>query len=340
VSSQVFLVSDATATCGVEEFARQAAQHSGGTAVPLGQPLPDTGGLVINLPIVAWKRRLLAPIVAATRARLSGRSVTLVLHEWADLALARRIAYLPLLPLATRVFFSSPEVMAQFDATPVSRMVTKGRRVIAIPPNFTAPEWTASSALSESMAADRARGKFVLAQFGSIYPKKDPFQFLAAAAELAHRDVDVRAMFIGSFVGKDVEADFWAETYRLGLDGRVEVTGYIQSAAELYGVFAEVDAFLYPLSEGLTSRRASVQAAALAGRPVIVTAPERRDSLDHHALLKSLIAGGIIQFAPWGADAVKLADAVLATRGLPVKPLSAAREIGAVWRDVVDALDA
>jgi glycosyltransferase involved in cell wall biosynthesis len=335
-----FLISDATATCGVEEFARQSALRMKGPAIPLGAALPDGDDVVINLPIVAWKRRLLAPIVAAMRARVSGKSTTLVLHEWADLALARRIAYLPLLPLASRIFFSSPEVMAQFDATPVSRLVTRDRRVVAIPPNFTVPEWTRGSPLSESMATDRKRGKLMLAQFGSIYPKKDPFQFLEAVAELVRRGIDVRGMFIGSFVGSEVETDFWREVERLELKSRIEVTGYIKSAEELYGVFAEVDAFLYPLSEGLTSRRASVQAAALSGKPVIVTAPARAESLGHHSLLRALIAGGGIQFVPRGAGANVLADAVLASRGLPLRPLAAAREIDAVWQDVIEALDA
>ena len=336
----LFLVSDATATCGVEEFARQTALHMSAPAVPLGRSAAASDDLVINLPVVAWKRRLLAPVAAVARARLAGQNVTLVLHEWADLALARRVSYLPLLPLATRIFFSSPEVMGQFDATPVSRVVTKQRRVIPIPPNFTVPEWTQDSPLSASLAADRGRGRFVLAQFGSIYPKKDPFLVLETAAELVRRGTNVRMVFIGSFVGADIEGNFWGEVDRLGLKGSVEVTGYIQSAAELYGVLQEVDAFVYPLSEGLTSRRASVQAAALSGRPVVVSAPARADSLAHHRLLQSLIAAGTVQLVPRGAAPSTFADAVLATRGLPVSQLAAKREIDAIWHDVAGAFDA
>lgn len=335
----LFLVSDATATCGVEEFARQAALHMGASTGALGSPAEPADDVVINLPVVAWKRRLLGPIGAAARARAAGQGVTLVLHEWADLALARRIAYLPLLPFATRIFFSSPEVMAQFESTPVSRVVTGTRRVIPIPPNFAVPEWTQGSALSGSLAADRAKGRFVLAQFGSIYPKKEPFLVLETAAELVRRGIDVRTVFVGSFVGRDVESSFWAVIERLGLKGRVEVTGYIQSAATLYGVFAEVDAFVYPLSEGLTSRRASVQAAALSGRPVIVSAPARADSLSHHRLLQSLISAGVIQLVPRSADASVFADAALATRGLPLQQLAAKSEIDALWREVAGAFD-
>jgi glycosyltransferase involved in cell wall biosynthesis len=336
----LFLVSDAKATCGVEEFARQTALHLGARTQPLGPALEATDELVINLPVVAWKRRFLAPVAAALRARRMGQGVTLVLHEWADLALARRISYLPLLPLATRIFFSSPEVMSQFEATPVSHIASRVRRVIPIPPNFVVPEWTKNSALSDSLATARANNTFVLAQFGSIYPKKDPFALLATAAELVRRGVDLRLAFVGSFVGDQVEADFRAEIARLGLEGRVDVSGYIDSAAELYGVFREVDAFAYPLSEGLTSRRSSVQAAALSGRPVVVSAPARPDSLAHHGLLRTLVATGAVRFVPAGGTPADFADAVLATRGSPSRPLASAHEVEALWDDVVEAFDA
>lgn len=338
------LVSDATATCGVEAFARLTATHLGASAEarPLGAPLGDAEDVILNLPVVAWKKRLLAPIIAAAKARLIGRKVTVILHEWADLALARRLSYLPLLPFATRILFSSPEIMAQFESTPVSRVLAKARGIVPIPPNFTVPEWTKSTALSQSLAGARAVGTFVLGQFGSIYARKEPGQLLEAAAEMVRRGVDTRVVFVGSFIkdSTDTEGEFWAEVDRLGLTGRVDVSGYVASAEEIYGMLAEVDAFLYPLSEGLTSRRGSVQAAALSGRPVIVTAPARSDSLRHHRLLSALAASVAIQFVPRDADAAALADAVLATRGLPVRPVAAAREIAGLWGDVVGILDA
>src|SRR5690606_15556429 len=137
------------------------------------------------------------------------------------------------------------------------------------------------SALAVTLAAERAAGRLVVAQFGSIYLRKDPLAFLAVIAELVRRGVDVHAVLIGGFIkdSGDVEGDFTREVARLGLAGHVTVTGYVKGAAELYGLFAEVDVFLYPLSEGLTSRRASVQAAALSGKPIVASAPARADSL-------------------------------------------------------------
>ena len=351
MARHLILISDAEKTCGVEEFARQTALHLGddGATHVLDADMPNltralagAGDVVLNLPVVAWKKKLIAPILASAHARMGKREVTIILHEWADLALARRISYLPLLPLATRILFSAPEVRAQFEATPVSRIVTKNRAVVPIPPNFVLPQQTHATPLAESLAASRTRGQFVLAQFGSIYPKKDPMVLLEVAAELLRRQVDLRVVFIGSFV-KDagsVEADFWAKVTELGLFGRVDVSGYVASAEDLYGVFAEVNAFLYPLSEGLTSRRASVLAAALSGRPVVVSAPALPESLAHHRLFRSLLAEGTIQLVPRQASAAVLADAVLATRRVNSQPIAATEEIDAVWGDLIGVLGA
>lgn len=347
MSRHLILVSDASKTCGVEEFARQTAWHldENSSMQVLGAPglreaLTNADDLVINLPVVAWKRKLLAPIAAALQARSMGKQVTIVLHEWADLALARRVSYLPLLPLATRLLFSSPEVKSQFASTPLSAVVTKDRGIVPIPPNFAVPEWTRETPLSRSLAADRENKKLILAQFGSIYPKKDPLVLLEVAEELVRRGEDTRVVFIGSFIGEGIEQEFWQRVDAVGLRNRVEVTGYVATAEELYGLFAEVDVFLYPLSEGLTSRRASVLAAALSGRPVVVSAPERADSVDHHPLFKALLKRGTIQLAPRGASAGALADAVLAARATPARPLTEASAIDAVWDAAIARLEA
>ena len=340
---ELILLSDAPTTCGVEEFARQTALRLGAATHVLGAPglsrkLALVDEIVLNLPVVAWKRKLGAPLAAAVAARGRRRGVTLVLHEWADLALARRLSYLPLLPLATRVLFSAPEVMAQFAATPVAKITTARRGVVPIPPNFVVPGWTRATALSEALAAERGAGTLILAQFGSIYPKKDPLVLLDILAELGQRGVAARLVQIGSFIGAAIEAEFLARAAALGVADRVTVSGYVASAPELYALFAEVDVFVYPLSEGLTARRASVLAAAMSGRPVVVSAPARADALEHHALFRALQRQGGLQFAPRGASAAALADAVLAARGLPPRPIRPADEIEALWRDVADRL--
>ena len=66
------------------------------------------------------------------------------------------------------------------------------------------------------------------------------------------------------------EADFYRHAEALGLRDRVLVTGYIEDAGRLAGIFGQIDVFCYPFAEGLTARRASVLAAALSGKPVVV----------------------------------------------------------------------
>ena len=73
---------------------------------------------------------------------------------------------------------------------------------------------------------------------------------------------------------------------------------------------------------------------------MVVSAPARADSLRHHKLLSALIAAGTLQLVPRTADAAALADAVLATRGFPARPLAASHEIDAVWDDLLAILDA
>ena len=342
MARHLFLVSDAARPCGVEHFARLAAEHMGAEAEtrPLGDDWPPGDDVVLNLPMLAWKRRLLSPVLAALRARLAGRDVTLMLHEWADLALARRLSYLPLLPLATRLLFSSPEVRAQYEATPVSAATTARRGVVPIPPNFIVPRWTQPSPTSERLAVERGKGRLVVAQFGSIYPRKDPLAVLDVIAVLAARDVDVHFVFIGAFVDASVEARVTARVAELGLGERVSVTGHVESAAELYGIFAEVEVFLYALSEGLTSRRGSVLASAMSGRPVVVGAPRRPDSLAHHKLFHALLGNGSLHLVPPDSGAAALADAVQAARGVSPVPIDTAQLIDRVWRDVVAAFDA
>ena len=56
--------------------------------------------VVCNFPIVAWKRVISRPLLALAMARLRGRRVVLIQHEWGGLHWLRRITYIPALLLA------------------------------------------------------------------------------------------------------------------------------------------------------------------------------------------------------------------------------------------------
>lgn len=343
----IVATSDAPATCGVEAFARLmtwAAGEEARTAVlrrglsPLAAEIGANDALVLNLPVVAWKSMLAEPILAAARARARKASVTLVLHEWADLNWKRRVSYLPLLPLVTGIVFSAPEIERQFQASLAAMLATRTTAIAPVPPNLFRPPEVRESALSSRLAAERAKGRFVIGHFGSIYPKKKSTIVLDVAAKLLARGEDVFVAFIGSFIkGEDALRDaFYHRIADLGLAERVAISGYIETDAEVFALFDQVDAFLYAFVEGLTSRRGSVLAAAMSGKPVVVNAPREPGSFDHHPTYRRLLEAGAVWLAPTDADAAALADALLRARATSPKPVTI--EKGAVWADVVAAL--
>lgn len=341
------LVSAAAAPCGVEAFARRLADTAGrraslpvlGGADGLGSAIASADALVINLPVVAWKRDLAGPVHAAAAARRAGCRVLLVLHEWADLDWKRRASYLPLLPLTGAIAFSSPEVARQFAASPASRIATSRRAVVPIPPNLAPPAATVAPPQAAALDSARAAGRLVIGHFGSIYPKKQSTAVLDVARALVDRGADPFVAFIGSFVkGLDrVEEDFMAKVSALGLSDRVTVTGYVATDAEVFGLFERCDAFVYAFAEGLTSRRGSVLACALSGRPVVVNAPAEPGAFDHHPTYRGLIETGALRMVPHAADPAAIATAVMeavASAG-PRPPV----DVGAAWRDALAVVD-
>jgi glycosyltransferase involved in cell wall biosynthesis len=343
------LVSDARALCGVEAFARRLAETAGDRAVThvlgwnqsaFGKALKGRDALVINLPVVAWKKRLAEPVAAALAARLAGRSVVLVLHEWADLDWKRRASYAPLVPLATDILFSSPEVARQFAESPVARLATRRRGIVPIPPNLVRPALLPPTALASRLADERAKGRLVIGHFGSIYPKKQSAIVLDVAARLKDRGQPVFVAFIGSFVkGVDrVEEEFRARSAALGLQDDVLVTGYVETDAEIFRLFEDVDVFLYAFAEGLTARRGSVLACAMSGRPVVVNAPAEADAFAHHPTYCRLIDEGRLRLVPTAADVDELADAVMAAHAAPFGAMTV--DFDAAWADALAAVDA
>lgn len=350
--SQNYLVfvSDAQELCGVEAFTRLLASHFGAQAttrvldadlVGAAKALAGHDAVVFNFPIVGWKPKLLAPGLMALLARAMQRDVVVVLHEWLALDWKRRIVLTPVVLAATRIAFSAPEIAAEFAGTRLSRLATRQRRVVPIPPNISTASAKAETDHSRALSAWRQTGRLILGQFGSIYPKKQSAVVLQVAAELVRQGHDVGVVFAGSFIKAmdNVEAAFFADVRALGLEDRVLVTGYIEGEGELAAVFAEIDVFCYLFAEGLTARRGSVLAAALSGKPVVVNAPVEAEALDHHGLFQKLIAGGIVRLVPTKADIPTVAAAVLAASRESVEALDPQLEIDALWQAILTRIE-
>ncbi|OAI31005.1 hypothetical protein A1351_06875 [Methylosinus sp. R-45379] len=351
----LFLVSTATQPCGVESFARHVAARWGelgleaqrlavsgklGDWAAIWRALGEVDAIAINLPVVAWKKVVLTPLVALILALLRGRGRVLVLHEWADLDWRRRLIVSVYALFAQRFVFSSPFVREGFAKGAVTRFLAARSAIAPIPSNIppTAPD--GPSPLAERIGAARAEGRIVIGHFGSIYPKKQSDFVLDVAARLRDSGRPVLCLFIGGFVkGVDrIEEDFRAKTQALGLAEDCLVTGYVDGHRDLHALFAEVDCFLYRFPEGLTSRRGSVLACLQSGKPVIVNAPREAGEFDHHRAYRRAIADGSLKLLANDADARAYADCLARTESLPSRSLSPLYD--QCWRDAAAAIAA
>jgi glycosyltransferase involved in cell wall biosynthesis len=352
----VTLISDSATPCGVESFQRRLAAHLASrtsathhtTCAIVGQPgesrvlaraLGEADTLVVGLPMVAWKRRLVAPARAMAVARRLGKAVVLVLHEWGDLDWKRRATYLAYLPLATRLLFSSPHVQTQFEADPAQRLATGNRGLVPIPPNLARPAQVPATAISQVLAVHRASGRLIVGHFGSIYARKQSLDVLDVVAALTAQGCDAHALFIGSFIkdGTGVQAAFEARVTALGLTDRVTVTGYIGPDAEVFAALEAADVFVYRFAEGLTSRRGSVLTCLQTQRPVVVDAPANRGEFDHHPSYRSALAAGQLVLIPPHASAAEVAEHVLSATASALE--HAAVTFEDAWSDVAAVFD-
>jgi glycosyltransferase involved in cell wall biosynthesis len=352
--SAVFLGAGSAMQCGVGHFTRLLFEatrdhdladsttltltKTSGSLRDIWRGIGAARNVVCNLPIVAWKRVIVRPLLALALARLRGRNVVLVLHEWGQLNWLRRVTYLPAVALANSIVVFSPLVQQELARDPWIGWLARRSTLAPLPPNVEAPAVLDRSPLRDRLAAARADGRIVLGHFGSIYPGKQPEALLAIGAVLKARGLRPLLVYIGSFVrGVDHgEENFYRRAAELGVTDDVIVSGFIESDHELYGLLSEVDVFCYRLSEGITARRASILASVQSGRPLVVTAPALAEEFDHHPRFRALIEHGNIVLVPRDADDAAYADAIVATLGRPTVPQ--ALDFAAWWRDVAVAV--
>jgi glycosyltransferase involved in cell wall biosynthesis len=342
--------------CGVGQFTLRLAEtleqrESGSTAAltlsqTRGSPaeiwraVGSARNIVCNFPIVAWKRVILSPLLALLFARLRGRRVILVQHEWGSLHWLRRLTYLPAVLLANRIVMFSALVRNELANDPLVSWTARKCTLAPLPPNIEALAAIADSKLRQRLTEARAQGRLVIGHFGSIYPAKQPNALLAICATLKARGEKPLVVYIGSFIRAmdNVEADFYARAKELGVEDDVIVTGYVASDNEVFGLFGELDVFCYPLDEGITARRSSILAGVQSGKPLVVTGPAEASEFDHHPRFKALIDRGAILLVPRGADPDAYADQIVAAVKQP--PTSVPFDFDGWWRDCGAAIAA
>jgi glycosyltransferase involved in cell wall biosynthesis len=314
--------------------------RSEGSIADIWRAVGSAQGVVCNFPIVAWKRVILRPPLALVIAKVRRRRVVLVQHEWASLHWLRRLTYLPALLLADTIIMFSPLVRRELASDPLLGWTAAKCVLAPLPPNIEAPAEIAYSPLREQLAAARKDGRLVIGHFGSIYPGKQPNALLDIAAILRARGRKPLVVYVGSFIKAfdNVERDFYGRVNELGLADDVIVSGYVASDAELFGLFDEIDAFCYPLEEGLTARRSSILACVQSGRPVIVTGPADADEFDHHVRFKALIDRGAIGLIPLRSPHQAYADRITLALETPAAALPF--DFPGWWRDVAQSINA
>jgi glycosyltransferase involved in cell wall biosynthesis len=280
------------------------------------------------------------PLLALAIARLRRRRVVLIQHEWGGLNRWRRMSYIPAVLLANTIVMFSPMVRRQLAADPIVGWTARKCVLAPLPPNIEAPAGIADSRLRQRLAEARKDGRLVIGHFGSIYPGKQPNALLAIGATLRERGLKPLIVYIGSFIrGVDkVEQEFRARAAELGISDDVIVSGYVASDHEVFGLFSEIDAFCYPLEEGLTARRASVLTCVQSGRPVIVTGPAETNEFDHHPRFKELIDRGAIVLVARGSGEDAYADRI--TSALKWPSVQVPFEFDGWWLDVAQAVRA
>jgi glycosyltransferase involved in cell wall biosynthesis len=348
----VFLISPSSTPCGVEMFTRCLARAVGDAGKDswciaaagnrrdvraIWRALRGAKTFVVCLPVVAWKRALMIPLLAMIFARLRGAETVVVLHEWADLHPMRRAFISAYLLFAKIILFSSPIVSDECRRSPLGRLpIVFG--LMPIPPNIAPPLQRISSPLLKRIEEERAKGSVILGHFGSIYPKKQSTFVLDVAHCLKDGERRVFVVFIGGFIraSDNVEELFFAHARRLNLESSIAVSGYVESDAEIFALFDAVDVFVYSFAEGLTSRRGSVLTCLESGRPLIVNAPRSLSEFDHHPVFRNLIARGALHIVPNDAAAADFARAIDAIESAPAQ--ADLDVFGSAWRDAAAAL--
>ena len=325
----LFLGAGPQMQCGVGQFTRLLGEtvtkldsdsattltltRSEGTIGDIWRAVASARNVVCNFPIVAWKRVIFRPLLALAMARLRGRHVILIQHEWAGLHWLRRITYIPALLLAHGIVTFSPLIRRELADDALVGWAARKCVLAPLPPNIEAPTKIADSKLRQRLAAARQDGRLVIGHFGSIYPGKQPNALLNICAILRERRLRPLLVYVGSFIrGIDkVEEEFYARAAELGIADDVIVSGYVESDQEVFGIFGEIDMFCYLLEEGLTARRASILTCVQSGKPVIVTEPAEPGEFDHHSRFKALIDQGAIVLVPRGISDDAYADRIV-----------------------------
>src|SRR5580704_16924883 len=267
----LFLLTPSKEECGVESFARllvSALQNDypeDGCAVlavssrwrdlsAVLRKIAAADGIVFSVPLVAWKRMLLLPLVVLVFACLVRCRVNVFMHEWAALHWMRRLALAPFLLLSRTIIVVSPFIANEIAGTSWLMGASRKCRLVPNAPTIRRP---GAPRITGRVLQVREAAKscdVVIGYFGAIYKGKAATALLDVCENLRNSGVRALIVFIGSFPKSldGYEQQFWSKVSEYGIADQVIVTGYITDEAELYTLFEDVGSFLFLFPEGLT----------------------------------------------------------------------------------------
>src|SRR5580704_15340563 len=229
----LFLLTPSQEECGVEAFARllvgalQNDYPDDGYAVlalsnrwrdlpALLRKIAAADGIVFSVPLVAWKRLLLLPLVVLVFARVVGCRVNVFMHEWMALHWLRRLAL-------------APFIAGEIAGTPWLMGAARKCRLV---PNAPAIRRPAEPRVTERVIRVREAAKncdVVIGYFGAIYKGKAATALLDVCENLRNSGIRALIVFVGSFMKSldGYEQQFWSKVAEYGIEDQVIVTGYI-----------------------------------------------------------------------------------------------------------------
>jgi glycosyltransferase involved in cell wall biosynthesis len=328
----LFLLTPSNEPCGVENFTQTLAAalaaaepHAGYVLLPVSgrwRDIPATlrritaaDQVVFSLPLVAWKRMLIIPLLLLLFSFATRRRISTFLHEWTGMHRLRRMVLLPFVWLSDTILVLSPYVRSQIANDRWLAGAARKCRLVPHPPTVRRPASLTTTDRVRSVERAAQDCDLVIGHFGAIYEGKAPTALLEICDHLRGRGIRALIVFVGSFMQSldDYEGRFRAKVTELALNDQVIVTGYVESSDELFALFERIGAFLFLHPEGLTARRSSVIACLQSNRPVVVSAPPSDDEFRHHEGFTTLIEGGALSFVRRSAPVAEIADHLLAT---------------------------
>ena len=152
----LFLLTPSKEECGVELFARllvSALQNDypdDGCAVlavssrwrdlpAVFRKIAAADQVVFSVPLVAWKRLLLLPLVVLVFACMVRCRVNVFMHEWAALHWMRRLALAPFLLLSRTIIVVSPFIANEIAGTPWLMGAARKCRLVPNAPTIRRP---------------------------------------------------------------------------------------------------------------------------------------------------------------------------------------------------------